>query len=212
MMIQTVECNGSSKHLLADKNRQANTVAMEAWAWEIATYKKRLRLHNLVVNLEADNRIMEGSPIMGGNPTIPMQPLMPHPTTVVRVSSEEEAQIMIWIVIISSQWNRNSSRQTMRTTRGKNQRRLPSNYSTIISSLRRRRHLVKMEVGMMISNIRRTTISLELACSSSNTRTVIKTGNRDQQRAQAHSPLWSTPEIHQVENHQLLSDTPFDEL
>lgn len=207
-----VEYNGSSKRLLADKSLQANSVEMEAWVWEIATYKKRLRLNNQVVDLEAHNQIMEGSPIMGGNQTIPMLLLMLHLTTVVRVSSAVETQIMIWIVIISSQWNRNSSQQTTRTTHGKNQRSLPSNYSTIISSLRRRRHLGRIkEVSMIITNTKGTTISLELTTSSSNTRTVIKTGNRDQQPAQAHSHLSSTPEIHPVENRQLLSDTLFDD-
>jgi hypothetical protein len=147
---------------------------------------------------------------MAGSPTIRMQRHMHPQATVGRVNLAADNLIMKWKVIISQRNNSNSRRAT-RITHGKSQRRLPSNYSTIISSLRRRRHSVWTASVAKTSTNRGTKISMELTTSSSriaSSRAVTRTGSRDRRRAQEPSRPSSTREIHPEENHPLLSDTP----
>lgn len=188
LMISQMESNGNSKLLQADKSHQVSLVT-KAWAWEIVTYKKKLRLSNRVPDLAAANQIMGDNRTMEVNQTIQMQRLTHHLAMVVKVSSEVAVPIMIWIVIISSQRSRINSHKIQKTTHGKNQRRLPSNYTTIISSRRRRRHLGKMiQADTITTNTRGTIISLELTTSSNSiTKTAINRGNRDQQPVLVHS-------------------------
>jgi len=214
MMSLIVVVSGNSKHHPADKNHRASLVAaaavavawvVKAWVLENDTFKKRGRLLEeelLRVDLEVDNR------------TIQIMPHMPHQATVAKVSGAAALQITKCKALMI-QRNSNSSHQPMRTTHGKNRRSLRSNYLTIISSLRKRRHLALVKAVSAVSKIkginstRRTTISLELTTKTSNhSCLVINRENRDQRRAPAPSRPSSTPATLQEANHQLLSDMP----
>lgn len=195
VMSLLVVFNGNTLHKV---NINHQVLEAKAWVCAIDIFRKRHRLNSRTTSQAVDSEVAL-------NQTIRTRPRMHHQIMEVRVSGVAP-QTTKWIASTSRRSKTSISKTTMRTTRGKNQRKHQNNYSTIISSQLKRHLLVWIPIIMMATtSIRRTPISLELTTSSSSW-TVIKTGKLDHRRALVHLPLSSILATHQAASHQLLSD------
>ena len=108
------------------------------------------------------------------------------------------------------QKSKRNSNNLLMTTLGKSRRRQQSNTLTITNSWLLGHHLVWTKDSEGKPSVIRThtqTCKKEELTRTASIWTVIRTGSRDQLLDPVPSPPWNTQVIHQVENHQLLSDS-----